>query len=182
MAGKAAATRQANQARATHPPFRQLAPKSAARQKQRRRPRRHDDGDDDAEDDSDPDTIKAVQRYATQAAAKARRAQPPAVSSLDAVDVDLKDMRLLSKLQVMDRVGVCFPTLWKWMRAGTFPRSRALGGSTVWIASEVEAWMASLPMRPLKGDPEPNRGSGISHVRKLQRRRTVLADARWSAR
>ena len=36
--------------------------------------------------------------------------------------------RLISKPEVLDRVGVTFPTLWAWMRAGVFPRSRDLGG------------------------------------------------------
>ncbi len=38
--------------------------------------------------------------------------------------------RLISKLQVLDRVGVSYPTLWQWMRQGKFPRSRELGGKS----------------------------------------------------
>ena len=38
------------------------------------------------------------------------------------------------------------------MRRGTFPRSRQLGGKVAWIESEVEAWIAALPVRRLKGD------------------------------
>ena len=60
--------------------------------------------------------------------------------------------RLLSKPEVLDRVGVTFPTLWKWMREGKFPRSRELGGKAAWIEAEVEAWIAALPVRRLKGD------------------------------
>ena len=62
------------------------------------------------------------------------------------------EVRLLSKPEVMDRVGVTYPTIWSWMRAGTFPRSRVLGGKTAWIESEVDAWIAALPVRRLKGD------------------------------
>lgn len=155
MAAKAAAARQANPTPVAYPPYRKRGPKSAAGPK-RRRPRRYDDGDDDA--DSDADTTPAIQRgpQAVKAANKARHAKLPTVLSLEDVDADATGIRLLSKLEVMDRVGVSFPTLWKWMRAQppTFPRARALGGTTVWIASEVEAWMASLPLRPLKGDEE----------------------------
>ena len=61
-------------------------------------------------------------------------------------------VRLISKPEVLDRVGVTFPTIWKWMRDGTFPRSRVLGGKVGWIEFEVEAWIASLPVRRLKGD------------------------------
>ena len=61
-------------------------------------------------------------------------------------------IRLLTKRQVMDMTHVSYPTLWNWMRAGTFPRSRVTGQKIVWLASEVEAWMTNLPVRELKGD------------------------------
>lgn len=62
------------------------------------------------------------------------------------------EVRLLSKPEVLDRVGVTFPTIWKWMREGKFPRSRELGGKAAWIESEVEDWIRALPTRRLKGD------------------------------
>jgi hypothetical protein len=40
------------------------------------------------------------------------------------------------------------------MRAGTFPRARVVGGRSMWRSDEVDAWMAALPVRPLKGDAE----------------------------
>ena len=61
--------------------------------------------------------------------------------------------RLISKPEVLDRVGVTFPTLWAWMRAGTFPRSRDLGGRACWLKSEIDAWIENRPIRRLKGDP-----------------------------
>ena len=61
-------------------------------------------------------------------------------------------VRLISKPEVLDRVGVTFPTIWKWMREGKFPRSRQLGSKSCWIESEVEAWINALPTRRLKGD------------------------------
>jgi predicted DNA-binding transcriptional regulator AlpA len=67
-------------------------------------------------------------------------------------------VRLLTKRDVMVRVGVTFPTIWKWMRAGTFPRSRRLGSGkgakVVWYESEIDAWATTLPIQPLKGDDE----------------------------
>ena len=62
--------------------------------------------------------------------------------------------RLLSKAQVLARVPVTFPTLWAWMRKGKFPRARSIGGKSVWIESEIEAWIATRPVRRLKGDGE----------------------------
>lgn len=61
--------------------------------------------------------------------------------------------RLLSKPDVLALTKKTYPTIWTWMRAGTFPRSRIVGGSSMWLSSEVEAWLAGLKVRPLKGDP-----------------------------
>jgi predicted DNA-binding transcriptional regulator AlpA len=38
------------------------------------------------------------------------------------------------------------------MRAGTFPRARIVGGRSMWRSDEVEAWLAGLPVRRLRGD------------------------------
>jgi predicted DNA-binding transcriptional regulator AlpA len=40
------------------------------------------------------------------------------------------------------------------MRKGKFPRARSIGGKSVWIESEIEAWIATRPVRRLKGDGE----------------------------
>lgn len=75
--------------------------------------------------------------------------------------VAANQVRLISKPEVCDRVGVTFPTIWKWMREGKFPRSRELGGKAAWIEAEVEAWIASLPERQYKGDDQRRRaGAG----------------------
>ncbi len=62
--------------------------------------------------------------------------------------------RLLAKAEILDITGVSFPTIWAWMRAGKFPRSRIVGGKSMWFSTEVDAWLAALPVRPLKGDDE----------------------------
>ena len=61
-------------------------------------------------------------------------------------------IRLLSKREVLAIANVSYPPLWAWMRAGSFPRSRVAGGKSVWRSDEVEAWLAALPIRKLKGD------------------------------
>jgi prophage regulatory protein len=73
--------------------------------------------------------------------------RPPAAQVESANQV-----RLISKPEVLDRVGVTYPTLWTWMRAGKFPRSRELGGKAAWIESEINEWIANRPVRRLKGD------------------------------
>ena len=36
------------------------------------------------------------------------------------------------------------PTLWRWERAGKFPKRVQLGGNSVgWIESEIDAWVAA---------------------------------------
>jgi prophage regulatory protein len=57
----------------------------------------------------------------------------------------------LSKAQVLKKIPVTSVTLWAWVRAGKFPRPRALGpNKTVWLASEVDEWMQSRPLRQYK--------------------------------
>jgi predicted DNA-binding transcriptional regulator AlpA len=60
--------------------------------------------------------------------------------------------RLLSKYEVMTITGLSFPTLWAWMRANKFPRSRIVGGKSMWLSTEINSWLAELPKRRLKGD------------------------------
>jgi predicted DNA-binding transcriptional regulator AlpA len=62
------------------------------------------------------------------------------------------DARLISKQEVLGRTGFSYPTIWAWMRAGKFPRCRDVGGKSMWLASDIEAWIYDLPMRKLKGD------------------------------
>ena len=70
------------------------------------------------------------------------------------------DTRLLSKPEVLAIVGVTFPSLWAWMRAGTFPRSRIVGGRSMWRSDEIDEWLAGLPIRPLKGDSSADGAEG----------------------
>jgi prophage regulatory protein len=61
--------------------------------------------------------------------------------------------RLLSRREVLERVGATYPSVWKWMRDGKFPRARELtNGRIAWLESEIEEWIANLPIRKLKGD------------------------------
>jgi prophage regulatory protein len=68
-----------------------------------------------------------------------------------------KSTRLIFRPEVVDRVGVTYVTIWQWMQAGKFPRSLALGGPgranrVAWHEHEIDAWLANLPRRRLKGD------------------------------
>ena len=63
-------------------------------------------------------------------------------------------VHLLDKNDILKIANVTFPTIWVWMRAGTFPRSRVVGGKSMWLSSEIEQWLMELPLRALKGDAE----------------------------
>jgi prophage regulatory protein len=63
-------------------------------------------------------------------------------------------VRLISRRELLDRIPLSYPSLWKMMREGTFPRSRSLGGKVAWIEAEVDAWIANLGVVPLKGDAD----------------------------
>jgi prophage regulatory protein len=60
-------------------------------------------------------------------------------------------MKLLRKSEVLEMVGVSYPTIWRWVRDGKFPAPREIGGKDVravrWVQSEIEAWMEALPTR-----------------------------------
>ena len=91
----------------------------------------------------------AARRAATAAANKARQTPLPAAITIDA---DGDGIRLLAKAEVVDRVGADYSTIYRWMKNGTFPRSRSMAGKTVWVAAEVDAWIRTLPQSRLKGD------------------------------
>jgi predicted DNA-binding transcriptional regulator AlpA len=61
-------------------------------------------------------------------------------------------VRLMAKSEVLAIVGCTYTTLWQMMRRGVFPRSRIVGGKSMWLSTEVEAWLVALPVRKLKGD------------------------------
>jgi predicted DNA-binding transcriptional regulator AlpA len=60
--------------------------------------------------------------------------------------------RLLDKSQICKIANVTYPTVWAWMRAGKFPRARIVGGKSMWLSTDIEAWLTTLPVRKLKGD------------------------------
>jgi len=59
--------------------------------------------------------------------------------------------KLISKAELIDRLGVSFPTIWSWMRQGKFPKPIELSDAKIaWIESEVTEWCESRPRRAYK--------------------------------
>jgi predicted DNA-binding transcriptional regulator AlpA len=83
---------------------------------------------------------KAMTR-ANAAAVAAMRAHEMPSASMPSPD------RLLNKKQVLERVGVSYVTVWKWMGDGKFPQSRLVGRQIFWFESEIAAWIANRPVR-----------------------------------
>jgi prophage regulatory protein len=68
---------------------------------------------------------------------------------------------LLTIDEVMGHVNLCRATIYRWIRAGKFPKSRQLGPDCVrWVESEISDWIRGLP------STEPGRGSKITRGRK----------------
>jgi len=65
-------------------------------------------------------------------------------------------VRLLSKAEVLAVVNVSYPALWKWMKTGRFPRARMVGNKSMWLSTEVAAWLTNLPPCRLKGIAQPD--------------------------
>jgi predicted DNA-binding transcriptional regulator AlpA len=69
---------------------------------------------------------------------------------------------LLSRHEVVALSGFTYPWLWQMMRRGQFPRSRVVGGKSMWLSTEVETWLAALPVRQLKGDSSNDLQNGVN--------------------
>jgi predicted DNA-binding transcriptional regulator AlpA len=63
-------------------------------------------------------------------------------------------VRLLSKADVRAITNVTYVTIWKWMLAGIFPRSRIVGGKAMWRSDDIDAWLDAPPMQTLKSDKQ----------------------------
>ena len=56
--------------------------------------------------------------------------------------------QMLRPSEVMARTGLSRTTLWRRVRAGTFPPPTELGANAIgWPASAISAWLTSRPQR-----------------------------------
>jgi predicted DNA-binding transcriptional regulator AlpA len=72
--------------------------------------------------------------------------QPPLITQPPKPD------RLLDRNELQRMIPFTYPTIWKWMREGNFPRAKNTGGKITWLESEVEEWIKSRPLQPIKDD------------------------------
>ena len=51
--------------------------------------------------------------------------------------------RVIRKPELLSRIPLSDPTIWRLEKAGRFPKRLQLGGNSVgWIEEEIEAWLA----------------------------------------
>jgi predicted DNA-binding transcriptional regulator AlpA len=55
--------------------------------------------------------------------------------------------KLIDKRELLARVPLSYPSIWKRMRRGEFPQPFRLGGKNAWDESEIDAYLQSLPRR-----------------------------------
>lgn len=68
------------------------------------------------------------------------------------------DTKMLRAHEVMARTGLSRVTIWRRVRAGTFPAPSELGANSIgWPESEISAWLESRPRRTYGAEaaPEP---------------------------
>ncbi|SHG24768.1 helix-turn-helix transcriptional regulator [Bradyrhizobium erythrophlei] len=91
-----------------------------------------------------PKKIVAEINAAAVSTASATAADPPKGSA-----------QFLDKAEVLSKVRLTYPTIWKMMREGKFPRSRDSATSkAMWLEDEVEQWMRNRPATVLKAPDE----------------------------
>jgi prophage regulatory protein len=63
--------------------------------------------------------------------------------------------QMLRPPEVMERTGLSRTTLWRRVRAGSFPAPKELGENSIgWPAAEIDKWCSSRPRRTY-GAAEP---------------------------
>ena len=65
---------------------------------------------------------------------------------------------MLRAPEVMERVGLSRTTLWRRVRAGTFPAPIELGPNAIgWPASAITSWIEKQPRRTYRAEPAEQR-------------------------
>ena len=68
----------------------------------------------------------------------------------------MQDHRMLRPPEVMARTGLSRTTIWRRVRAGTFPTPTELGENSIgWLASEITAWLENQPHRTYSAEAAP---------------------------
>ena len=55
--------------------------------------------------------------------------------------------RYIDRKRLLQKVPLSYPSIWKRMKAGTFPAPFIDGQKNVWDESEIDSYLAALPKR-----------------------------------
>jgi predicted DNA-binding transcriptional regulator AlpA len=78
--------------------------------------------------------------------------------------------RLIFKKQLLERVPLSYATIWRLMREGKFPHARQIGARSVWVESEVEAFLQALPLREYLQLRAPNTPDGPAPTKRRRKK------------
>ncbi len=68
----------------------------------------------------------------------------------------MQDHRMLRPPEVMARTGLSRTTIWRRVRAGTFPAPTQLGENSIgWLESEITTWLTNRPRVTYAPVPTP---------------------------
>jgi len=59
------------------------------------------------------------------------------------IDAPSVGPRLLRIKGLKEKIGFSQAMIYRWMAAGTFPRPQKIGYGSVWLESEIDAWIAA---------------------------------------
>ncbi len=70
------------------------------------------------------------------------------------------ETRMLRAPEVLARTGLSRSTIWRRVRAGTFPAPTELGTNSIgWPASSITQWLENRPSRTYDAAPHPDKGA-----------------------
>ena len=77
------------------------------------------------------------------------------------------EMKWLNRTEVCAKTRLAYVSIWRRLKAGTFPRGYQVGPRILWKESEVDAWLEAQPRQRLKGDDGP-RPASHANLRNLE--------------
>jgi predicted DNA-binding transcriptional regulator AlpA len=82
--------------------------------------------------------------------------------------------RYINRHELLRKVGFSYPSIWKRMKAGTFPAPFIDGGKNLWDEAEVDEYVASLKRRSYGSTADLPINLSPSNPRRRRRRRVRL--------
>lgn len=82
-----------------------------------------------------------------KARTRTRRSAARASDDDDVVILSSESGRLLSTMEVADRINCSRQALWAWCKQGRFPAPKVVFGRAMWTQETIDQWIEALPTR-----------------------------------